>query len=133
MRRIVSGIVIAGCLAGCAVTSVDGDRMRLKSDRFADYVNAVFRRQNEVSTDLAIELDEQALESERYLILETVERQLLTACRGLNELARAQRDGESIGGLGGLKRARGAPDCERATDYAAAALDSAPVESVSAP
>ena len=124
MRRIVSGIVIAGCAAGCAVTSVDGDRMRLRSDRFTDYVEATFRRQNEVSTDLAVAIDEAGVDSARYSILETVEGRLLETCRGLNELARAQRDGEPVGGLGALKRARGAPDCEQATAAAAAALDS---------
>jgi len=127
MRRIVSGIVVAGCAAGCAVTSVDGDRMRLTSDRFADYVEATFRRQNEVSTDLAVEIDEAAADSARYTILETAERRLLADCRGLNELARAQRDGEPAGGLGAVKRARGAPDCERATAAAEAALKSVSV------
>lgn len=113
------------------MTSVDGDRMRLGSDRFADYVEATFRRQNEVSTDLAIEIDDQRVASARYATLETVERQLLAACRGLNELARAQRDGESISGLGGLNRARSAPDCEHATDIAAAALESVSEQAVS--
>jgi hypothetical protein len=133
MRRIVCGIVIAGCAAGCAVTSVDGDRIRLSSDRFTDYVEATFRRQNEVSTDLAIEIDEAAAETARYSTLETAERRLLAACRGLNELARAHRDGEPAGGLGALKRARGAPDCERATAAAEAALQSVSVQSVSEP
>jgi hypothetical protein len=133
MRRIGSGIVIAGCVAGCAVTSVDGDRMRLKSDRFADYVEATFRRQNAVSTDLAIEIDEEGADSVRYTILETAERRLLADCRGLNELARARRDGESASGLGALKRARGTPDCERATAAAEAALESVSAKSVSEP
>lgn len=98
--------------------------MPLNSDRFADYVEAIFRRQNQVSTDLAVEIDAERIDSSRYSVLETVERQLLAACRGLNELATAQRDGEPVGGLGGLNRARGAPDCERATAAAAAALES---------
>jgi hypothetical protein len=57
-------------------------------------------------------------------MLEAAELELLLACRGLNELARAQRDGEAIGGFGGLKRARGAPDCERATRRATVAAES---------
>lgn len=126
MRRIVSGIVIVTCLTGCAITSVDGDRMRLKSDRFADYVETVFRRQNEISIEMASEIDDEGLTSARYSMLDTLDRQLLVACRGMNELARAKRNAEPVRGLGGLKRARGAPDCERATNEAAAALESAP-------
>lgn len=96
--------------------------MRLGSDAFAAYVEAVFRRQNEVAAELALALEREPLESERFSRLEDAELGLLTACRGLNEIARAQRDGERIGGLGALKRARRTPDCELATERAAALL-----------
>jgi hypothetical protein len=89
-------------------------------------VEAVFRRQNQISIEMANEIDDEELASARFSTLDTLDRQLLVACAGVNELARAQRDGESVRGLGALKRARGAPDCERATNEAAAALESAP-------
>jgi hypothetical protein len=97
--------------------------MRLKSDRFADYVEATFRRQNQISTEMALEIDAAEIDSARYSILETAESELLAACRGLNELATAERDGERVGGLGGLSRARDTPDCEAAIGRAAAALE----------
>jgi ABC-type uncharacterized transport system permease subunit len=122
MRRISSFIAIVIGLAGCAVTSIDGVRMPLGSDSFADYVEAVFRGQNELATAIAAAIDDLSPGSERYAVLENAELELLAACRGLNQLARARRDGESAGGLGGLKRAREAPACERATDRIAALL-----------
>jgi hypothetical protein len=97
--------------------------MPVRSDGFADYVEAVFRRQNAVATELADAIDDELPASERYAALEQLELELEIACRGLNQLAQAQREGEPAGGLGGLKRARGAPDCEGAADRAARALD----------
>ena len=122
MRRILSSIAVVIGLSGCAVTSVDGVRMPLRSDGFSNYVEAVFRRQNDVATELAFAIDDESLGSERHAILEAAEFELLSACRGLNQIARAQRDGESVGGFGALNRSRAAPDCERATDKAAALL-----------
>lgn len=122
MRSILSLIVILLGLTGCAVTSVDGRRMPLRSDRFANYVEDVFRRQNEVAAELAFAIDESAEDDARFATLEDAELTLMSACRGLNQLARTQRAGESPGGLGALKRARGAPACEDATAQAAALL-----------
>jgi hypothetical protein len=107
-------------LCGCAVTSFDGTRMALKSDAFADYVESVFRRQNEVASALALELENGDPDSDRYRDLDAAELGLLEACVGINELAARQRDGEPLGGLKALKRARQAPACERATEAAAA-------------
>jgi hypothetical protein len=107
---------------GCAVTAVDGTRMGLKSDEFADYVESVFRRQNEVASALALELEGEDPDSDRYRELDAAELELLEACVGINELAARQRDGDALGGLKALKRARQAPECERATSAAAAAL-----------
>jgi hypothetical protein len=109
-------------LAACAVTSLEGQRMPVRSDTFAAYVEEVFRRQNEVVAELALALDRESPETERFVLLEEAELALLTECRGLNEMAREQRNGEQPGGLGALKRARQAPDCERATARAAALL-----------
>ena len=113
--------VVSG-LGGCAVTAVNGTRMGLKSGEFADYVESVFRRQNEVASALALELESEDPDSDRYVELDSAELELLEACVGINELAARQRDGEPIGGLKALKRARQAPECERATAAAAAAL-----------
>ena len=96
--------------------------MPARSETFAAYVEEVFRRQNEVATELALALEREPPETERFALLEAAELALLTECGGLNEMARAQRDGEQPGGLGALKRARQAPDCERATERAAALL-----------
>jgi hypothetical protein len=119
MRLIPGSFAIVALVAGCAVTSVDGERLRPGSDAFSDYVESVFRRQNEIATELALALDDETIETERYEALEEAELELLRACRSLNELAEAQRDGESPRGIGALKRARQAPECERASDDAA--------------
>jgi hypothetical protein len=122
MRPILSFLAFAGLAAGCAVTSVDGRRLRPGSDAFADYVESVFRRQNEVATALALAIDDEVPGSDRVAVLEDAELGLLIACRTLNELAEASRDGERPGGLSALRRARGAPDCEQATARADALL-----------
>jgi hypothetical protein len=96
--------------------------MPTRSDAFADYFESVFRNQNELADRLAAALDEADPDSARYAALDAAELDLLTSCRGVNELARRRQNGESAGGLGALKRARQAPDCERATQAAAALL-----------
>jgi hypothetical protein len=108
-------------LSACAVTTLDGQRLGPRSDEFAAYVEAVFRRQNELAVQLELELDEAKPDSERSRDLEQAQLDLLTACSGLNALAAARRDGAKPGGLGALKRARQAPECER-TSRAVAAL-----------
>ena len=57
---------LAHGLSACAVTSADGRRMSPRSDAFADYVEAVFRRQNEVSGELAFALDELDVDTNLY-------------------------------------------------------------------
>jgi hypothetical protein len=118
---LLASAVVLG-LGGCAVTAANGTRMGLKSDEFADYVESVFRRQNEVASALALELESEDTASERYERLDAAELELLDACVGINELAARQRDGEPLGGFKALKRARQAPECERSTANAAAAL-----------
>jgi hypothetical protein len=122
-RAAVIVIVSLGAwLAGCAVTSGDGRRLRPGSDAFADYVEAVFRRQDRIRTEVGLALDEQDPESDAYFELEAAELELQMSCRGLNELASRRRDGEDAGGIGALRRARQAPECERAVDRAEALL-----------
>jgi len=115
-------VSLAAFAAGCAVTSVEGERMRPGSDAFAAYVETVFRQQNEIATSLAFEIDDEDADSPRYLELESAETELDAACRGLNELARRRRDGEPLGGLGALRRAREAPACEQAATTAESLL-----------
>ena len=115
LGTILLVLALVSGLGGCAVTAVNGTRMGLKSDEFADYVESVFRRQNEVASALALELDREDSGSERYGELDAAELDLLNACVGINELAARQRDGDPLGGFKALKRARQAPECERAT------------------
>jgi hypothetical protein len=118
----MSALGLAFGLAGCAVTAVDGTRMRLNSSEFSDYVEAAFRRQNEVASALALALDDADPDSPRFAELDEAELALLNACLGLNELAANRRDGDNIGNFSALRRARQTPDCERATSAAAALL-----------
>ena len=123
MRVMFFSAVIVALAAGCAVTTVDGKRLRIGSDAFPDYVESVFRRQNEVATGLALAIEDEPSGTGRYAALEAAELELLTACRGLNELAEATRGGEDPRGLAALQRARVAPDCERATNRAVEELE----------
>jgi len=109
-------------LCGCAVTTADGTRLNPGSDGFADYVETVFRRQNAAATELTLALEDEDPASARYVALEAAELELLTACRGLNQLAATRRDGDDPRGLAALRRARQAPDCERALERVDALL-----------
>jgi hypothetical protein len=116
-------IACIGCgSGGCAVSSQDGQRMRLKSDAYADYVEQVFQHQSEISTELAFVLADEDPDSPRFARLEDAELDVLDACRGLNELASAQRSGTRPGGFAALKQSRQVPECELAADAAATAL-----------
>ncbi len=96
--------------------------MGMRSDAFAEYVEFVFRQQNEIGTELAFALDSVEFDSEQYLMLEAAELALLEACMGLNELAVRGQNGRSAGGLGAARAARRAPECERAAVAAQAAI-----------
>jgi hypothetical protein len=126
MRARLSFLILSTFAAGCAVVSVDGQRMGIRSDEFSAYVEAVFRRQNELAADLILALDTEDVGSERYLQLEDAELELQTACIALNAMALARRDGEEVGGIGALKQARQAPECESSTLRAASVLGSDP-------
>ena len=117
------GVAAAALSSGCAaVTTEEGERLSVRSEGFAEYVERVFREQNRVATELAFALEDAPVGSARFDALDAAEELLLSACAGLNELAAARRDGGRAGGLRGLRAARQAPACERATSAAAAAL-----------
>lgn len=121
----LAGVLFA---AGCsAVETIDGERLGVRSEAFADYVESVFRRQNAVATELAFALEAEELDTPRYARLESAEVALLDACAGLNEIAAGRRDRQEVGGLRALRAARRTPDCERATREAEALLG--PLES----
>lgn len=129
LLRLLPGPAVAvfAALAGCAVvTTADGSRLPVASDRFAAYAEQVFRAQNRVATDLAFALEDAPnAESEEFEALESAEESLLTACAGLNEVAAARRDGGGLGARRQLRAARQAPVCERATAAAEAVLERA--------
>jgi hypothetical protein len=113
--RVLSATLAAAlALTACAITTVDGERLRPGEPEFADYVESVFRLQNEAATELAFALESAEFESALYLRLESAEETLLAACDGLNELASRRQRGEEDRNLGALREARNAPDCERA-------------------
>ena len=115
----------ATVLGGCAaVTTTEGERLRMTSPELRDYVERVFRLQNRVATDLAFALEEDEVRGfDPPAALVAAEQALLTACAGLNELAARRRDGERVGPGRGLAAAREAPECEAAALRGAAALE----------
>jgi hypothetical protein len=108
-------------LAGCtALTTADGQRLKLTSDEFRGYVERVFRAQNQTADELAF-----ALEASGGARAELVmaEQQLLEACSGVNELATARRDERRLGMRRSVNAARTVPQCERVTRDVAALLE----------
>jgi hypothetical protein len=123
MLRLAAGLSVLLALAGCAaVTAADGRRFGLASDEFRTYVETVFRAQNETASELAFAIEDADTPPPA---LSSAEDSLLEACAGLNELATSRRDGQKIGMRRSAEIARKAPDCERATAAARAALAAA--------
>jgi hypothetical protein len=120
--------LVAAC---AAVTAADGRRIPFGSSEFRAYVESVFREQNKTATDLAFALDEVTIADDtspgaaRARELGAAEDALLAACAGLNELAAARRDERSVNLRRSAASARKAPECERATLAARAALATA--------
>ena len=113
----------AAFLAACAVTTADGTRLGLTSSEFRAYIERVFRDQNKVASDLAFALDDAtASGGSAPPELMAAEDALLDACAGVNELATSRRDQEDLGTRKSASAARSAPECERATRAAQAAL-----------
>jgi hypothetical protein len=100
-------------LWGCAaVPTADGQRLRLRSPEFRDYVERVFREQNRVADALAFALEAPNVQDPG---LADAEQELLAACAGVNELATARRDQQRLGMRASVRAARSVPDCERVT------------------
>jgi hypothetical protein len=107
-------------LVGCAVVvTAEGERLALTSPEFRAYVERVFREQNRVASELGFALEDAAAPRAE---LAEAEQALLDACAGVNELATARRDAQSLGTRGSAARARSVPECERATAAAARVL-----------
>ena len=101
--------------------TADGERLRLASPEFRDYVERVFREQNSVADAAAFALEDPAPQRAE---LAAAEQALLAACAGVNELATARRDQRGLGMRDNVRAARTVPDCERATRVVEAALGS---------
>ena len=101
------------CSAGCAaVRTADGQRLRLGSAEFRDYVERVFREQNRVADAAAFALEAPEAQDRD---LAAAEQALLAACALVNELAAARRDQRPLGVRKSARAARTVPDCERAS------------------
>ena len=102
------------------MATADGERLRLASADFRQYVERVFREQNRVADELAFALEAPGAERGE---LGGAEQRLLEACAGVNELATARRDGRSLGVRRSTASARSVPACERAASDAARLID----------
>jgi hypothetical protein len=125
MRPARAAIAAASLgLAACAtITTAAGRRLGLSSPEFRAYAETVFRRQNEVGTELGLAIDDRAATAgTEPAALDAAEDRLLAACAALNAMAAARRDDRPVTLSQRLESARSVPDCERATDAAAAAL-----------
>jgi hypothetical protein len=107
-----------------SVTTLEGERLTAPSSEFRAYIEAVFRGQNRVATDLAFAL-ESAADAATEREIESAERELITACASLNEIATERRAGRELSRQRQIDAARSAPQCERETHAAAVTLESA--------
>jgi hypothetical protein len=124
IRWLLAASMVLLASACATVTTAGGEQLRISSDRFAMYAERVFREQNRVASMLAFALaDAKDPDGPGSRALADAEDDLLDACAGLNEVAARRRDGERPGVRRGLRAAREAPGCERATAAAEAALE----------
>ncbi len=100
---------------------MDGRALALNSAEFQDYVERVFREQNQAAIALAFAQDEAS--GIRYETLLQLEDALLDACADLNVLATARRDNRALGLRLQARMATMAPSCEAATRQTEEALD----------
>ena len=117
--RFVAPWALLGILGCAAVPTADGERLRLTSDEFREYVERVFREQNRVADALAFALEAPGAGRDA---LAAAEQRLLESCAAVNELATARRDEQSLGVRRNLSAARTVPQCEEAARAAAASL-----------
>jgi hypothetical protein len=119
----LAALAALALLTGCAaVSTADGERLRLTSAEFRAYVERVFREQNRVADEVAFALDAPGAAGGE---LAAAEQRLLAACAGVNELATARRDELRLGMRRSLSVARTVPQCEAVTRSVADALRSA--------
>jgi hypothetical protein len=115
-RLLVATLALQGC---AAVPTADGAELALRSPEFRAYVERVFREQNRVADELAFAIEAAPARAEPA----AAEQALIEACAGVNELATARRDDRRLGPRKRLAAARSVPECERATQSAAALLN----------
>jgi hypothetical protein len=118
--RFVAPWALLSILGCAAVPTADGERLRLASDEFRDYVERVFREQNRVADALAFALEAPGGERDA---LAAAEQRLLESCAAVNELATARRDQQRLGMRRNLNAARTIPECEEAARAAAVSLE----------
>lgn len=106
---------VLGLSACAAVVSMDGERYPLTSEAFRDYLEGVFRAQNQTADALAFALEDLGKEPATLVgKLNAADAKLLAACGGVNQLALSRRDGSAMTRREALAAARSAPTCERA-------------------
>jgi hypothetical protein len=122
-RALVLASMLVLGTACVSVTTLEGERLTAPSAEFRAYVEAVFREQNRVATDLAFALE--SISDTAAQGIETAEGDLIAACSSLNEIATERRAGRELSRQRQIDAAESAPQCEQATRAAVIALESA--------
>ena len=95
-RLIFISILLVFLLQGCAVTAkVNGDKNQLSKQDFAQYVEAVFRLQNNVTSEL-MSLQAEDEEVDQSLLLKA-EQPMREACAPLNSYVSKEMEGTGTG------------------------------------
>jgi len=120
-RRLGTLVPLASllCLAACVplVETQDGRHLRATSPAFKDYVERVFRQQNNLSWAL-VEALETVSDPDKRQKLNQLESQLRRACEPVNRLASARRRGTASSRAEQLALVRTLPQCEASSQEA---------------
>ncbi len=114
--QVIIMVVVINALQGCTVPSPK--RYWDKAVDFRDYAEQVFRRQNQINSEILMLLDEDVDDSESYAKLIEAEQNLQEQCQLLNEYAVRERDGVEITLLFKQKVQASVDDCETAMQEA---------------
>lgn len=93
----------------------DGLEVTRSRDEFEQYVESVFRRQNQASLEVGQMLDDAVASPRERLALETAEQKMLVACDALNQVAHQRMEQNDPGIVLKIEVKNTIGDCDFAT------------------
>lgn len=115
-RRLIGYYLLLNSLWSCAISSPK--QYWNKTIDFRTYAEEVFRRQNQISSEILMLTDEDVVNPDLYAKLLQAEQNLQDQCQLLNEYAIRERDGVEIPLLFQQEVQSSVDDCELAMQKA---------------